>query len=78
VTVELPEPFVASGATLADAAEVAELIRAAESAQDGEVETTVGDVREDWVSSDLACDVILVRETGGSSPTVTWRPSSEG
>jgi mycothiol synthase len=64
VTVELPEPFVTSGATPADRGEVAELIRAAELAQDGEVETTVDDVREDWVSSDLARDVILVRETG--------------
>lgn len=47
MTVELPEPFAVSGATLADAGEVAALIRAAELAQDGEVETTIDDVRED-------------------------------
>jgi mycothiol synthase len=41
VILEPPEPFVVSGATLADAEEVAELIRTAELAQDGEVETTV-------------------------------------
>jgi mycothiol synthase len=64
VTAELSECFVASGATLADADEVAELIRTAEQAQDGEVETTADDVREDWVSSDLSLDVVLVREGG--------------
>lgn len=62
MSIELPEPFVASGAVLAEADEVAELIRAAELVQDGQVETAADDVREDWARSDLARDVVLVRE----------------
>lgn len=38
------------------------LIRAIELAQDGEVETTVEDVRGDWSASDPARDVVLVRD----------------
>jgi mycothiol synthase len=57
----LPEPFVASGALPGDVEEVAALIHAAELAQDGEVETTAEDVREEWEPADLDRDVVLVR-----------------
>jgi mycothiol synthase len=59
---EPPSPYVASGAANPDAEEVAELIRAVELGQDGEVETTVDDVVGDWASSDLERDVVLVRD----------------
>jgi mycothiol synthase len=59
-----PEPFVVSAATEQDAAEVTELIRAVELAQDGVIETTVADVTTDWEGSDLGGDVVLVREEG--------------
>jgi mycothiol synthase len=62
VTPVLPEPFVISKPTAADATEVAELIRAVELAQDREVETTHEDVSGDWAISDLERDVVLVRE----------------
>jgi ribosomal protein S18 acetylase RimI-like enzyme len=57
-----PKPFVLSTPAAADVAEVVELVRAAELAQDGEVETTAEDVRGDWAASDLTRDVVLVRE----------------
>lgn len=59
---ELPEPFVASGATPSDADEIAELIRTIELAQDGDVETTADDIRLDWQVADLRRDVVLVRD----------------
>jgi mycothiol synthase len=62
VRTELPEPFVATAATPSDADEIAELIRTAELAQDGEAETTADDIRQDWEVADLARDVVLVRE----------------
>ncbi len=62
VSLAPPEPFVASAATTADSGEVAELIRTVERAQDGEVETTADDVRDEWSSADLERDVVLVRD----------------
>ncbi len=59
---EPPEPFTVAGGTRADVDEVVELIRAAELAQDGEVETAVDDVREEWAAADLTQDVILLRD----------------
>jgi GNAT superfamily N-acetyltransferase len=62
LTAELPEPFASSGAELSDAGEVAELIRAVELAQHGEVETTEDDLLEEWANADLERDVVLIRE----------------
>jgi ribosomal protein S18 acetylase RimI-like enzyme len=62
VSARPPDPFFASRPAPAQAEDVADLIRTVELAQDGEVETTVDDVREDWATADLDRDAVFVRE----------------